>query len=1296
MTILTSDTKIASSGLTPILPEASGRDALADALKVQFSPAEVSALQDGFAQALPLLLLSVLERRHLDDVDPVGWSIAAQTGDSASPLLREVVSLGRPEDTEAWASAMPHVLSACHDPGHSVVLLLHGARGRHRLFLGGRRVIGAGARSTEDYLEAQASALKAHVGGLHLGDLKQLDSAESPETVGFLQTAPSLAAVTGIPSGRGPGGLPVDAQSLDRLVKAVGAGQYALVAVAEPIDAELIDATIDACRRLQSEVHAYVRRTVGRNTGGSDSTSRSESEETSQSQTKAVVAGRFGSVVPLGITGVTQLVAAAGQVANQLAQSRRQQAGAMTQQSLDQYQAYHPGQRFSSGSVQLAMMEAGARAVGPVLGALTVGFPLLSAAVSIGGAALTTYVAKTQQATAGKSQNVTESESWGESGSVELLDANAAFCEKLLEEHITRLQAAKSSGWWQTSIYIAGENEATVHAVSGALRSLCAGPGTALEPMRVHFLPPHLLRDAVLRGQTLSLTPRESEGESRHPLGPAFETLGTCLHSGEAAVLFNVPRAEIPGLRMRDLTDFSLSAPPSAPNTVNLGNLLDSLGRPLAPVAVTESALNRHTFITGMTGYGKSNTAMQILYETYQTLGVPFLVLEPAKAEYRLLAQIPELQGNLRVYSVGGTSGLPFRLNPLAPVPGIPLARHVDLLKAVFNASFPMYAGMPYILEEAIIAVYRERGWSLSETDNPYLGPRASIDERSALTPSLEDLYDKIEVVLKERNYGQEVHQNMGAALRSRLKSLMMGNKGMVFNTRRATPLRDLFESPCIIELKNLGDDEEKAFVMALLFTFLYEYAEVRQRNIPVEQRGKRLQHLTLIEEAHRLLTATHGTGGTSETGDPKGKAVTMFTDMLAEMRAYGEGFVIADQIPTKLAPETLKNSNLKIVHRLAAPDDRQVTGACLNLNEAQIKHLNSLGPGEAVVHDERLGEAVLVQVVNFKDLRAPFTDEDALEKIISAQEVSSPLSLMHDAGCHACPSPCRFFPRWREADAGETARLAFGLRRVWEMLAVGGDTGAGASQAWAEWRLWLSTLLNEAPSLTAGAPSLEGITYCAATRIAHDWLGDVFKARGSLWGKADLLPEDRLARERAARALGTLVMNWIKTIGTDLTDEARQAFATAQESVRAAAFAAPPREKPGCAACPSRCRLLPFVAAYQPKLQATVQDNLAKSGTAAEIAANLDRAIAGGTGTASLIPLLARRPDDRRLRRDWLYCLVVNTPSAQPGDIAEAARRNAVLDQLRAEAPPVAPASPASATTNASDPLLAWRQNLQ
>src|SRR5437868_4353501 len=167
-----------------------------------------------------------------------------------------------------------------------------------------------------------------------------------------------------------------------------------------------------------------------------------------------------------------------------------------------------------------------------------------------------------------------------------------------------------------------------------------------------------------VHGQILTMHPMQ--GDQGHPLGKSFDTLATCVSSEELAVFVNLPQQELPGLPMRDHSDFALSVPSPTPDSISLGILQDSLGRGLGSVTLASSELNRHCFVTGITGYGKTNTCMQILLETYDKLGVPFLVIEPAKTEYRRLARHPQLKERLRVYSLGEDSPLPFRLNPLS------------------------------------------------------------------------------------------------------------------------------------------------------------------------------------------------------------------------------------------------------------------------------------------------------------------------------------------------------------------------------------------------------------------------------------------------------------------------------------------------------------------------------------------------------------------------------------------------------------------------------------------------------
>ena len=546
-------------------------------------------------------------------------------------------------------------------------------------------------------------------------------------------------------------------------------------------------------------------------------------------------------------------------------------------------------------------------------------------------------------------------------------------------------------------------------------------------------------------------------------------------------------------------------------------------------------------------------------------------------------------------------------------------------------------------------------GWSLFTSENPYIDHRSGIDDRSALTPCLEDLHDKVDVVLNRKKYGQEIHMNMGAALRSRIKSLMVGNKGLALNTRRSTPLQDLFDGPTVIELQNLGDDEEKAFVMALLFVLLYEYAEVRQNEVAPSRRGK-LQHITLVEEAHRLLQASRGPAS-AESADPRSKAVSMFTDMMAEMRAYGEGFIIADQIPTKLAPETLKNSNLKIIHRLVSPDDREAAGSCVNLTDWQKRHLNNLKPGLAIVHDERIGEAVLTRIQPVKDNRAPDLTERELRTHLAEVEGSDRSYLHRHAGCRSCPAPCTFFHRLEEAQ--DQPDWNSRLLPFFESVLLD-----DAAAAWRNWEPWRSdwSIRSQAMMGQKGEAGV-GVTYCAVTNAAHKWLGDMQSGRGrrEAHETSPISPDERLRREEAARALGVLFIAWARQVAFD--EEAGAVFSTAQAKMREAVASAPPRAMAGCSACPARCVYPAYVSPIREALDKQIKPKLITPMSAAERQTAVEQSVAQ---LEAAMPMLKLRKPNPNIRRQWLYCALTHV--ALPPDLPPIVEENrkAVLDRLR------------------------------
>ncbi|UCE95606.1 MAG: ATP-binding protein, partial [Candidatus Bathyarchaeota archaeon] len=369
------------------------------------------------------------------------------------------------------------------------------------------------------------------------------------------------------------------------------------------------------------------------------------------------------------------------------------------------------------------------------------------------------------------------------------------------------------------------------------------------------------------------------------------------------------------------------------------GEILDQSLKMGLKYQIRVQDLDRHALIVGVTGCGKTNTCFHMLKQLWQR-GIPFLVIEPAKTEYRKLLQSKELGNDLRVFTLGDESVSPFRLNPFQIMPGVSVQSHIDHLKSVFNASFVMYAPMPYVLEQCIHEVYEDKGWNLATNEN-------EMGRHRNAHPTLTDLYRKVDELVDRLGYERRITMDVKAALKTRINSLRVGGKGLMLDTKTSIPIEQLLEHPAIIELEKVGDDDEKAFIIGLLLMLLYEYYVSKG-----VKEGESLNHITIIEEAHRLLKNVP-TEVNYEAANIKGKAVEAFCNILSEIRAYGEGFAILEQIPSKLAPDAIKNTNLKIMHRVVSIDDRSTVGGAMNMDENEIARVASLNVGEAVVYSE-------------------------------------------------------------------------------------------------------------------------------------------------------------------------------------------------------------------------------------------------------------------------------------------------------------------------------------------------------
>jgi len=312
------------------------------------------------------------------------------------------------------------------------------------------------------------------------------------------------------------------------------------------------------------------------------------------------------------------------------------------------------------------------------------------------------------------------------------------------------------------------------------------------------------------------------------------------------------------------------------------------------------------------------------------------------------------------VFSLGTEKdAVPFRFNPFYFPKNTNVLTHIDRLKTAFSASFPMYASMPYILEEAIVEIYEDLGWNLSNSSNSHTADPWNIKMQPFIFPNLSDLHDKINSVVLKKGYDIRLQMDISAALRARIGSLLIGSKGRMLNTSVSIDMAELQKRNVVIEMAEMGSDDEKCLIMALLIISLYENAG------EVSVDGKKpLKHILVIEEAHRLLRNA-ASSDNPEIANIRGSAVEHFSNMLAEMRAFGQGVIIVDQTPSKLIPDAIKNTAFKCVHQLCAADDRKVVGESMILDEVQQNELSRLKPnkGEAVLYHQSWEKAYGIKI---------------------------------------------------------------------------------------------------------------------------------------------------------------------------------------------------------------------------------------------------------------------------------------------------------------------------------------------
>ena len=545
-----------------------------------------------------------------------------------------------------------------------------------------------------------------------------------------------------------------------------------------------------------------------------------------------------------------------------------------------------------------------------------------------------------------------------------------------IEKQIERMEKCEAMGMWRHATYICATNSQTSTNVANYLLGLFQGDESFVEAAVINTWTQDSEILNFVKRFTHPVFANKNDmialkGKVEDPIRSVeLITPTTYVTTAEVAQTMAFPYKSVQGLSSIECAEFERNILLKENTDVSEKHL--KLGY-LYHMHTTEkhnmveldiNNLTKHTFVTGSTGSGKSTTVYKILHEA-QKEKIPFLVVEPAKGEYK-----DEFEHLANVYGTNPLRDNLLQMNPFSfPCEGVNavhISEHIDRLIEIFNACWPMYAAMPAVLKEAVERAYLNSGWDLIFSTN-------SISNN--LFPTFSDVLQQLYIVIENSDFSQELKSNYSGALITRVKSLTNGINGLVLSDRDID-VKILFEQNTIVDLSRIGSTETKSLIMGLIVMKMQEYHLSSSKPI------KCLKHITVLEEAHHLLKKTNSEQS-QESANLTGKSVEMISNAIAEMRTYGEGFIIVDQSPGLLDMSVIRNTNTKIIMSLPDYTDRELVGRSVGLNDEQIIEVAKLARGKAVVYQNNWVAPVLCDIKEFS--------ED--EKLAEKNAISAPIN---------------------------------------------------------------------------------------------------------------------------------------------------------------------------------------------------------------------------------------------------------------------------------------------------------------
>lgn len=559
---------------------------------------------------------------------------------------------------------------------------------------------------------------------------------------------------------------------------------------------------------------------------------------------------------------------------------------------------------------------------------------------------------------------------------ITIQDKHILEIQKKIDKQLERIELCESTGLWSTGAYFLSYNTDRSTAEIGAtiFRSIMQGEQSGVENSAINTWYPE--SESRFNNMVSYL------GTLSHPLflydSPTTDSMiemlpTSLLSSKELAIMMGLPRKSVPGLPViehismgKEVVKLNKS---DSVGQLKLGCIFDQgIERQDNKVYLDAKSLTQHTFVTGSTGCGKSNTIYYLIKQIRNQTNAPkFMVIEPAKGEYK------DVFGNEHIYGTNPLKTPLLKINPFRFPEGVHVLEHIDRLVEIFNVCWPMYAAMPAVLKEAILNSYEDCGWNLYNSTNKY---------SNNLFPTFADLLNELVLVINTSAYSEEVKSNYQGSLVTRIKSLNNGLCKQIFSGQELGDAA-LFDENVIVDLSRIGSQETKSLIMGILIMRLNEYRS--NSNI---RHNSDLRHITILEEAHNILKRD-SVEQSGEGGNVAGKSVEMISNAIAEMRTYGEGFIIVDQSPGAVDASAIRNTNTKIIMRLPDDSDRKVAGKASGMKDNQIDEIAKLPTGVAVVYQNDWEEPVLCKIGKFEDEEINFEFHPSEDNEVAVQDSS-------------------------------------------------------------------------------------------------------------------------------------------------------------------------------------------------------------------------------------------------------------------------------------------------------------------